>query len=216
MAWLGLVLLIVCLPLLVWFWISQLRTAWLVKKAADVQVQRGDRRASTEATATTATMDLGRDTLLAVLTIGGVVVGIARLVSSVNTSGLGGSSMHELPSILQRVLVALVAFLIVYGLSSAVLPQIFPDKRGKLVLSEATAVALAAIVALYAGTTKSVYEDLLKKMVSGSLGIVSTFLGILFAAIGAYLVWKKVTVLFRPTGSTRMRSGSGSNQDGRS
>ena len=109
--------------------------------------------------------------------------------------------MEAVVSATSRTLLAISAFLIVFGLSAGFLPDLFPWKRGTRisnVLSFGTAFFLALLFALWLGTSSTAFDVVLDQITRGFLGVVTTFLSILFLAVGVYLFWKRVRTLIKP------------------
>jgi hypothetical protein len=205
-AWSAVVLLFLALPSVAVLWSMKLKRIWSTKREVEIQAERNPRLALE---AQELSIEFMRELLGAVVIVGGGVIALVWLIrKQVNWDEIGGgTTMGDIPVVVQRILVALVAFLIAYGLASAVLPQLFPEKGryGKTILGELTGIALAGIFALAAATNESIYKDLYDKIVGGFSNVVAAFIGIMFAGIGAYLVWKKVSTFFRPVGGVRDR-----------
>lgn len=105
----------------------------------------------------------------------------------------------------QTALVALLAFLICYGLTSAVIKGVFPDKgtRRNHLLSEATAVVLSLVLSLTVATNSELNHRLSRLIEDRGADAVYTFLVIVFVSVGAFLAWKRVSTVVRPAGRVR-------------
>lgn len=196
MAWLGIGALALITVLLASYAARQ-----LYLQARELNRVKNDPRPSVQSSADDLSTALLRDVILAGAIISGLIVVIWFLAKSAHgpNLSLGGGNMNELPIAAQRGIVAIVAFLIIYGLTAEVLRQMFPERWGKAILSESTAVMIAALFAISAATNKAIYQKVIDTVTGKSVNLLMTFLGIMFAAAGAYLIWKRLTVVVRPT-----------------
>lgn len=201
--WAGLVLAGAALPALVWFWARQLRAAWRFKAETEAEARASGRFRDREA-AEAAGLGLLRDVILAAITLGAAFIAVVYLAQRVDTYNLGAGDMQEL---IERVVIGAIAAIVIYGLSAAVLPRIYPDEgtRRSRLLSETTGILIAGFVGLSVATQESIYRSLRDSIVDKASGAVGLFVTILFAGIGVYLAWKRITVMARPLS----RPGSG-------
>lgn len=124
-----------------------------------------------------------------------------QLFSSVKESATGGNIMDALAPTILRILVSCSSFLVVFGLSWAFLPGVFPypkDSKRSAFLSLSTSLLISATFALWIGTSSAASDVLLTKITSGFLSVTTTFFSILVGAIGLYLVWKQIQRFLKP------------------
>ena len=109
--------------------------------------------------------------------------------------------MENMINIAIRTLLAISAFLVTFGMSAAFLPEIFPWEKGSRLsnyLSFGTAFFLAATFALWLGTSTTAFGIVIDQLTRGFLGVITTFLSVLFGAVGVYLFWKRLKTLIKP------------------
>jgi hypothetical protein len=205
-------------PFALWFWARRLK-----KLNADLTFAERERAedqldADAEERAVSSRLALFRDCLLAVISIGLIAYvglslsppaleGLAKffgdIASALNAYDplLKGGQMDSIVNASIRVLLSTGAFLIVFGLCVAFLPGLFPHEKGSRMsnyLSYSTSFVLAAVFALWLGSSATAFGIVLDQLTKGFMGIVTTFLSILFGAIGVYLLWRQFTTMIRP------------------
>ena len=210
------VALLAILPLALWFWVKRLGGLWAVAVAEN---ERAKDQSDVEAESVTdARLAFCRDLFLAVLSVGVTLYlvlslsapalessaeylrDLARALQAYEPLSEGGQ-MENMINIAIRTLLAISAFLVTFGMSAAFLPEIFPWEKGSRLsnyLSFGTAFFLAATFALWLGTSTTAFGIVIDQLTRGFLGVITTFLSVLFGAVGVYLFWKRLKTLIKP------------------
>ena len=176
------IILLLVFPFIVWYWIVSLKRIY-VRKKIDREIENYENMYDE------GNLDIFRDLFLAIFTCGIVLY----FLLSLGLEFMEGFNMDAF--LLIRIMLSGGVFLIVFGLSLSFLPEIFPYKPGSImsnVLSWGTALLISGAFALYLGTTDSAYQTILSLITTEFLKVVISFLSVLFGAIGAYLIYRKV------------------------
>ena len=210
-------ILLVALPLAAWFWAKRLKSLWDTAVAENERA-KSQPGAESEERVTDARLEFLRDLFLAALSVGLVIYFLLSLSAPALTALADylldfahalqayeplskGGEMDSIVNVAIRALLSIGAFLITFGVSAAFLPEIFPWEKGTRIsnfLSFGTAFFLAATFALWLGTSTTAFGVVIDQLTRGFLGVVTTFLSILFGAIGVYLFWKRLKTLIKP------------------
>jgi hypothetical protein len=209
------IVLLLILPLCIWLWWTKLRYLWgeMVVKRTHL---RSNNSLEYDEALVSAQLEFYRDVILASVTTGGILyfaialAGSARnelmayvsaldMARRVEISILGEDQVASSGDLIIKLLLAACSFLIVFGLAAAFLPTVFPYPKqsyASKVLSVGTAFLLAAMFAVWIGTSPTAANGLIDQITVGFQGVATTFLSVLFGAIGAYLVWARIKSLF--------------------
>ena len=210
-------LLLTSLPIVSWLWIKRLSRLWTV---AENQQEASARRSERESAKpdNEARLSFYRDLFLCTIVVGLIAYGIIALsVSALDALAtyllrlastlehfhpiVGGIPMESAANSAVRVLMSASAFVIAFGVLLAFIPEIYPWQKGTPLstsLSVITAFLLSASFAIWLGTSTSAFGVLLDQLTQGLLGVMITFLSLLFGAIGVYFFWKRVKILIKP------------------
>lgn len=214
---LAFVALLAIFPLSVWFWTRRLRMLWS-SIVSETERAQGEPNIELEERITYARLAFYRDLFLAILVIGVVLYSIFSL-SALAFEGLAqylrnlasalqayeplseGGQMENIINVAIRILLSVSAFLIAFGMSAAFLPEIFPWDKGSRIsnyLSFGTAFFLAAVFALWLGTSTTAFGVVIDQLTQGFMGVITAFFATLFGAISVYLLWKRLKTLIKP------------------
>lgn len=199
----GIAALLALSPLLAWYWVGKVRTAASEKRLAEQRVRdRGGQR--TREDLEEAGLMLFRTTFLALVSFFVIAAGLYWLVPSSGASELD-IEVSNVNETVQRIILAAIAFTVLYALAVGILPQIFPEigTRKSRVVTETTALLIAAFFAISVGTSNELFDRFSGMLVSGAAKVFAAFIGILFAAIGVFLAWRRITTMVRPSGPRR-------------
>lgn len=209
--------LLILLPLSLWFWVKRLNGLWI---NANKEKEEASNQPNTESEelVTEAYLAVYRDLFLAILFIGAILYYVLSLSApairevafyfydianalKVYEPLTNGGQMNSIINLLIRIMLSIGSFLITFGLSAAFLPELFPQRKGTKLsnsLSFGTAFFLAATFSLWLGTSSTAFGIVIDQLTRGFLGVVTTFLSVLFGAIGAYLIWKRIKTSVKP------------------
>jgi hypothetical protein len=188
----GFVLSVVAIPLVAWYATKRILQQLTLARDAEETAARTGRAAARERA------EEEREKVVREAVLGLVLLSPFFYLFAMGVDDIGAATRAALEGgemdidIAMQALIGIGAFLVAYGLSAAILPQLFPYAQGtkrSLLLSEGTAVVFSAVFALYLGVDPARSQKVLDRVLVGFTGVLMAFIGILFTALGAYLLW---------------------------